>query len=154
MITNLILHTSRMFLVSVMMIPLGIAAAQEPRSDTPNDPAPGINTCSLAPCNFQECVWQRDTRDCSQVQQPPRDCFRCLMSGFGRCIQRGNDPICEAQNAADKLRGPAAVASCEAAKAAQNAAYDATHAACISSAVRQKVACEAARAACERASRQ
>jgi hypothetical protein len=79
------------------------------------------------------CDLQVDRRDCRrppncQHNHDTRDCNRCLVSVFGRCQVRGNDPVCEAQ------------------KAAQNAAYDAGYTACINSGFLTDMACEAAKA--------
>lgn len=38
---------------------------------------------------------------------PNEDCNRCLVSAFNHCIQRGNDPICEARKKACQVGGPA-----------------------------------------------
>ena len=80
------------------------------------------------------CDLQVDTRDCRrppscQHNHDTRECNRCLVSAFGRCQVRGNDP------------------GCEAAKAAQNSVYDAGYAACINSGFITDAACEAAKGA-------
>jgi len=36
---------------------------------------------------------------------PNEDCNRCLVSAFNRCIQRGNDPVCEARKATCRATG-------------------------------------------------
>ena len=87
----------------------------------------------------QDCT---PTRDCDHLphNHDTRDCNRCLLSVFGNCVQRGNDPVCEAE------------------KAAQNAIYDADYAArkadCERIKAQEKVGCEAEKAAwkldCER----
>ena len=79
--------------------------------DTP-DPA-----CATVP----NCA---PTRDCS-FSHDTRECNRCLVSAFGHCAVRGNDP------------------SCEAAKAAQNAIYAAQKAQCEAAKEQDRVTCEA-----------
>jgi hypothetical protein len=37
---------------------------------------------------------------------PNEECSRCLVSAFGRCIQRGNDPICEMRKKACQVAPP------------------------------------------------
>jgi hypothetical protein len=101
-----------------------------------------------AECQLQTCDWQHDTRVCNR-NSDTRACDTCLASAFGRCIQRGNDPVCETSKVTQNAAYATAAASCEAAKAAQNAAYDASHAACELSAARQKASCEVAKAACQ-----
>jgi hypothetical protein len=71
------------------------------------------------------CQHNHDTRDCNRCLV---SAFGCLVSAFGRCQVRGNDPVCEAQ------------------KAAQNVAYDASYNACINSGFTTDMACEAAKA--------
>ena len=39
---------------------------------------------------------------------PNEECNRCLASAFGHCIQRGNDPICEARKATCQVAPPLA----------------------------------------------
>lgn len=39
---------------------------------------------------------------------PNEECNRCLVSGFGGCLVRGNDPACEIRKAACNTAGPAA----------------------------------------------
>ena len=37
---------------------------------------------------------------------PNESCMRCLASAFGRCIQSGNDPVCEARKSACQIAPP------------------------------------------------
>jgi hypothetical protein len=46
--------------------------------------------------------WIRSANACD----PNESCNRCLASAFGHCIQRGNDPICEARKATCQVAPP------------------------------------------------
>lgn len=121
----------------------------------------------------QACDLQEDTRDCRrsrncQRSEDTRNCRACLLrapricvpnfpsgqscSG-GHCIQEGNDPICEAQKAAqngayeaDYLAclnlGPIYDSVCEAEKATQNGLYAADRAKCEAEKTAKKLGCE------------
>jgi hypothetical protein len=54
--------------------------------------------------------------DCSH-QSDNRECSSCLISLFGRCIQHGNDPACEAAKAAQNKIFALQQAECEQQKA-------------------------------------
>ncbi|KAA0698105.1 hypothetical protein DTW90_14515 [Neorhizobium sp. P12A] len=76
-------------------------------------------------CNpIRDCT---PNRDCTAPSFQPvtRNCYVCLLKNplTGSCIQRGNDPACEAakasQNAAMEAAGVAQKAQCEASKASE-----------------------------------
>jgi hypothetical protein len=141
------------FLFAIAAIVGALTVAKAGAADTPTS-GPQINSIGAANalctagCDLQKCDWQHDTRVCSR-NRDTRSCDRCLVSAFGRCIQRGNDPACEVSKASQNAAYDAAAASCEAEKATQNAVYDALHAACEASAAKQKLSCEVAKAACQ-----
>ena len=90
--------------------------------------------------NYDGCPDSHDTRDCSQPHDT-RDCSACLLRApricvfggctGGQCIQRGNDPFCEAAKAAQNAIYAANKATCETAKAAQNVIYKAHRESCV-----------------------
>src|SRR5262245_58451063 len=82
--------------------------------DTPDPACATVPNC--AP--IRDCSFSHDTRECN----------RCLVSAFGHCALRGNDP------------------SCEAAKAAQNGIYAAQKTQCETAKEQDRVSCEAYKA--------
>jgi hypothetical protein len=90
--------------------------------------------------DYSHCKAGRDTRDCSQPHDT-RNCSACLLRApricafggctGGQCVQRGNDPICEAAKAAQNAIYATNRTSCEAAKEAQNVAYRIAREACV-----------------------
>jgi hypothetical protein len=94
--------------------------------------APAIANSSFADDRFvdENCSSIKDctpTRDCatSSYQPDTRECHACLLKNplTGNCIQRGNDPICEASKAAQNAAMAQAVAAkrmeCESAKTSE-----------------------------------
>ncbi len=49
-------------------------------------------------------IWPTEVLACD----PNEQCRRCLVSAFGRCIQRGNDPVCELRKKTCQTAGPIA----------------------------------------------
>ena len=111
--------------------------------------APPID-CSLrppsAPCVPHSCTLDKDTRDCSQSLDV-RDCNVCVLSAFGRCLSRGNDPTCELQKAIKNKESDVAKAKCEQERDAQNSAYATQYAACQAASGTELIACQARAAA-------
>lgn len=106
--------------------------------------APAGAACPATPdCKAVACVLQRDERDCS-IRRDATDCFRCVISGFGHCIQHANDPACEAVKAKSNVDTAARTAACETARAAQNAAYEIAFQACLN----RQLKCELSQPAC------
>jgi hypothetical protein len=91
--------------------------------------------CSLhaqeaAPTGGQSCEVP-PTIDCTPKQDcslnaDTRECNTCVVSLFGHCSIRGNDPACEAAKAAQSALYAAQKAQCESQKVAQKAACEAT----------------------------
>lgn len=104
------------------------------------------------------CDLHVDTRDCHRPREcthghDTRDCNVCLFSAFGRCQQRGNDPFCEAQKAAQNViydsnysactaLGPLDDVVCEGEKATQNGLYVAAKAQCEAGKEADRILCE------------
>jgi hypothetical protein len=115
------------------------------------------------------CNLGHDERDCNQTREcnqghDERDCNKCLVSLFGSCKVRGNDPVCEAQKAAQnagyatakvdcEAEKTAAAKQCEAEKAAQNVAYAAAKAECEGEREVEKGVCEGEKELLKRLSR-
>jgi hypothetical protein len=129
----------------VVLLGITTTGAQSP---APSQPPTGaaVDPCQ-AECALQICDWQQDTRVCEH-KHDARSCDRCLVSAFGKCAQRGNDPICEASKTTQNVSYDADYNSCEASRAVQNANYNAAHAACEALAVSKKASCEIAKAIC------
>jgi hypothetical protein len=104
------------------------------------------NSCPST-CGLDRCERKVDTRDCTS-QRDTRECNRCLVSVFGRCQARGNDPTCEIAKAAQNKMYEANKVTCEIQKQQENAQNSAAYAACMSAAARRQALCEIARAAC------
>jgi hypothetical protein len=92
-------------------------------------PVPFNTRLRLPPVDKIDCTPTRDCRDkrdCAQRQECAQrnDCNRCLVSAFGRCQVRGNDPTCEAGKVLRKgqceAQKVALKAKCEADKEATN----------------------------------
>jgi hypothetical protein len=92
---------SSVWVVALTLMLFGSNSATQAQ-DTP-DPA-----CATVP----KCV---PTGDCSPSHDD-RECNRCLVSAFGHCAVRGNDPACEAAKAAQNGIYAAQKAQCETAK--------------------------------------
>jgi hypothetical protein len=72
--------------------------------------------CYSIDCTPKEnCAINLDTRDCNT----------CVISLFGKCIQRASDPACESAKIAQNALYAAQKASCEAKKAADRDACEA-----------------------------
>ena len=76
-------------------------------------------------CPSAEMIDCTPTRNCEKAQDT-RDCDKCILSAFGRCQYRANDPACEAAKAAQDSAYAVEKAQCEAEKAAQKAQCEAT----------------------------
>jgi hypothetical protein len=99
------------------------------------------------------CDLKVDSRDCRGPcphNHDTRECNECLVSAFGRCQVRGNNPACEAakagQNAIYDTNYEACTKACEAAKAAQNALYAKDKFGCETNKTALKGQCEALKA--------
>jgi hypothetical protein len=68
--------------------------------------------------------------DCS-LNIDTRECNKCLLSLFGHCSVRGNDPACEAAKGAQNAMFSTQKVQCEGQKTAQKAACESTKAALI-----------------------
>jgi hypothetical protein len=64
------------------------------------------------------------TLNCEQLHDD-RECNKCLVSFFGACQLRGNDPACEAAKASRNGAYAAEKAQCEAQKASQKSQCEA-----------------------------
>jgi hypothetical protein len=100
-----------------------------------------------------DCDLKVDTRDCRGScphNHDTRECNECLVSAFGRCQVRGNNPVCEAekasQNAIYDTNYEACTNACEAAKGAQNALYAKDKFGCETNKIALKGQCEALKA--------
>ena len=63
------------------------------------------------------------------VPRDERECERCLVSLFGKCRARGNDPACEAAKTAQNQMYSIKKGQCEAEKAVRKGQCEATNAA-------------------------
>ena len=102
----------------------------------------------------KDCSQPQVTRDCSQPLDT-RDCSACILRHpLGGCLERGNDPFCEAAKASQNALYAANKSACEAANASQKAVYASNKLYCETEKLSLKGRCEtkksAIKADCER----